>query len=84
MADVISQGFMHIRRRSTTRTTAGQPPPGSYFAELAPLRHGHFVNSQAELEQLLERGTVKVGLIIPHDFGAKLGWEGEGRLPRCY
>jgi ABC-2 type transport system permease protein len=32
----------------------------------------YYVGSQAELEQLLERGTVKVGLVIPPDFGADL------------
>jgi ABC-2 type transport system permease protein len=31
-----------------------------------------YVGSQAELEALLERGTVKVGLVIPPDFGADL------------
>ena len=32
----------------------------------------YYVNSQAEIEQLLKQGTVKVGLIIPPDFGADL------------
>jgi ABC-2 type transport system permease protein len=32
----------------------------------------YYVGSQAELEQLLERGTVKVGLVILPDFGADL------------
>jgi len=31
-----------------------------------------FVGSQAELEELLLRGTAKVGLVIPPDFGADL------------
>ncbi len=31
-----------------------------------------YVNSQAEIEQLLEEGTVKIGLVIPPDFGADL------------
>ncbi|HDQ71868.1 MAG TPA: ABC transporter permease [Chloroflexi bacterium] len=30
------------------------------------------VDSQAELEQLLEKGDVKVGIFVPHDFGAAL------------
>ncbi|HEY72795.1 MAG: hypothetical protein B6I35_07335 [Anaerolineaceae bacterium 4572_32.2] len=32
----------------------------------------YYVSSQAEMEQLLKQGTVKVGLIIPPDFGADL------------
>ena len=32
----------------------------------------YYVGSQMEMEQLLEQGTVKVGLIIPPDFGADL------------
>jgi len=32
----------------------------------------YHVNSQAEVEQLLEQGTVKVGLVIPPRFGADL------------
>jgi ABC-2 type transport system permease protein len=31
-----------------------------------------YVGSQAELETLLEQGTVKVGLVIPPDFGSNL------------
>ncbi|MBN1976985.1 MAG: ABC transporter permease [Anaerolineae bacterium] len=31
-----------------------------------------YVGSQAELEALLEHGTVKIGLVIPPDFGADL------------
>jgi ABC-2 type transport system permease protein len=32
----------------------------------------YYVSNQEELEQLLERGTAKVGLVIPHDFEADL------------
>lgn len=32
----------------------------------------YYVGSQAEMEQLLEDGTVKVGVVIPPDFGADL------------
>jgi ABC-2 type transport system permease protein len=32
----------------------------------------YYVSSQAELEALLEQGTVRVGLVIPPDFGADL------------
>ena len=32
----------------------------------------YYVGSQAEIERLLKQGTVKVGLIIPPDFGADL------------
>jgi ABC-2 type transport system permease protein len=32
----------------------------------------YYVSSQAELEQLLEQGTAKVGLVIPHNFGTDL------------
>lgn len=32
----------------------------------------YYVGSQAEMEELLEQGTAKMGLVIPHDFGADL------------
>jgi ABC-2 type transport system permease protein len=32
----------------------------------------YYVGSQAEMEQLLQQGTAKVGLVIPHSFGADL------------
>jgi ABC-2 type transport system permease protein len=38
----------------------------------------YHAGSQAELERLLERGEVKVGLFIPQDFGAKLTAEDQG------
>jgi ABC-type multidrug transport system permease subunit len=38
----------------------------------------YHVGSQAELEQLLETGEVKVGLFVPQDFGAKLTAEDQG------
>jgi ABC-2 type transport system permease protein len=38
----------------------------------------YHVNSRAELEQLLKKGTAKVGLVIPRDFGTKLKVEGQG------
>jgi len=38
----------------------------------------YHVGSQAELEQLLEKGEVKVGLFVPQDFGAKLTAEDQG------
>jgi len=38
----------------------------------------YHVGSQAELEQLLEKGEVKVGLVIPQDFGAELTAEDKG------
>lgn len=38
----------------------------------------YHVSSRAELEQLLKKGTAKVGLVIPQDFGAKLKVEGQG------
>jgi ABC-2 type transport system permease protein len=37
----------------------------------------YHVNSQAELERLLNKGTAKVGLVIPPDFGAELKVEGQ-------
>ncbi len=79
MADVISQGFMHIP--TAVYDQDHSPASRRLVATLRNSRRfdtDHFVNSQAELEQLLERGTVKVGLAIPPDFGGKLGWEGEG------
>ncbi|MBN1810722.1 MAG: ABC transporter permease [Anaerolineae bacterium] len=38
----------------------------------------YHVGSQAELEQLLENGEVRVGLFVPQDFGAKLTAEDQG------
>jgi ABC-type multidrug transport system permease subunit len=38
----------------------------------------YHVGSQVELEQLLEKGEVKVGLFVPQDFGAKLTAEDQG------
>jgi ABC-2 type transport system permease protein len=51
----------------------------SLVAMLANSRHfepAHYVNSQAELEHLLERGTAKVGLLIPRDFEADVQGRG--------
>jgi ABC-2 type transport system permease protein len=31
-----------------------------------------YVGSQAEMEQLMEHGTVKIGLVIPHNFGTDI------------
>jgi ABC-2 type transport system permease protein len=79
MADVISQGFMHIPTAVYDQDYS--PASRRLVATLRNSRRfdiDYFVNSQAELEQLLERGTVKAGLVIPHDFGIKLGWEDEG------
>lgn len=76
VASSVSRGIMHI-------------PTAVYDQDISPasrrlvamLRHSHYfdpdyyVSSQAELEQLLERGTVKVGLFIPRNFGADVeGW----------
>jgi ABC-2 type transport system permease protein len=38
----------------------------------------YHVNSRAELEQLLKKGTAKVGLVIPSNFGTKLKVEAQG------
>jgi len=79
VASSVSQGITHI-------------PTAVYDQDLSPasrrlvatLRHSHYfdpdyyVSSQAELEQLLERGSVKVGLFIPRDFGAELNVAGQG------
>ena len=79
VAGSVSRGIVHI-------------PTAVYDQDLSPasrrlvtmLRNSrHFdpdyhVGSRAELEQLLERGTVKVGLVIPCDFGAELKAEGQG------
>jgi ABC-2 type transport system permease protein len=38
----------------------------------------YHVGSRVELEQLLEKGDVKVGLFVPQDFGAQLAAEDQG------
>jgi ABC-2 type transport system permease protein len=38
----------------------------------------YYAGSRAELVRLLERGIVRVGLVIPPDFGAGLNAEGQG------
>ena len=44
-----------------------------------------YVGSQAEMEQLMEQGTVKMGLVIPHNFGADMaggrGTTSQGLVP---
>jgi ABC-2 type transport system permease protein len=38
----------------------------------------YYVSSQVDLERLLERGAVKVGMLIPRDFGARLTSQDQG------
>jgi len=79
VASSVSQGIMHI-------------PTAVYDQDLSVasrelvtmLRNSrsfdpdYYVSSQDELEKLLERGTVKAGLVIPPDFGADLRLGGPG------
>jgi ABC-2 type transport system permease protein len=79
VANSVSQGVMHI-------PTAVYDQDHSQASRrlVTKLRHSrrfapdYYVSSRAELEQLLEQGTVAVGLLIPHDFGAGLSAGGQG------
>ncbi len=79
VAGSVSQGIMHI-------PTAVYDQDHSQASRrlVTMLRNSrrfdpdYYVSSRAELEQLLERGTVKVGLLIPQDFGARLSTGGQG------
>ena len=73
VADMVSTEIMHI----PTAVYDQDRSPSS--RRLASMLRGsrlfdpdYYVSSQAEIERLLEQGIVKVGLIIPPDFGADL------------
>jgi ABC-2 type transport system permease protein len=72
-AEAVSAEIMHIP------TAVYDQDRTQYSRDLVSMLRGSrlfdpdiYVNSQAEIEQLLKEGTVKIGLVIPPDFGANL------------
>jgi ABC-2 type transport system permease protein len=77
VAGMVSRGIMHIP------TAICDLNQSQASRQLAATLHNsrvfdvdHHARSQAELEEMLQRGTVKVGLVIPRSFGSDA--EGEG------
>ena len=77
VADMVSRGIMHIP------TAICDLDHSQASRQLAATLHNsrvfnvdHHASSQAELQEMLQRGTVKVGLVIPRSFGSDS--EGEG------
>lgn len=70
-ADMVARGVMHI---PTAVYDQSNSPASRRLATMLHTSRGfdvtHYAGSQAELEDLLERGTVKVGLVFPRDFAA--------------
>ena len=72
-AEAVSAELLHIP------TAVYDQDQSQYSRDLVSMLRGSrlfdpdiYVSSQAEIEQLLEEGTVKIGLVIPPDFGADL------------
>jgi ABC-2 type transport system permease protein len=72
-AEAVSAEIMHIP------TAVYDQDQTQYSRDLVSMLRGSrlfdpdiYVNNQAEIEQLLKEGTVKIGLVIPPDFGANL------------
>ncbi|NIO72229.1 MAG: ABC transporter permease [Anaerolineae bacterium] len=79
VAGSVSRGIMHIP--TAVYDQDHSPASRRLVAMLRNSQHfdtDYYVSSQAELERLLERGTVKVGLLIPQDFEAELSVGGRG------
>ncbi len=79
VAGSVSRGIMHIP--TAVYDQDHSPASRRLLAMLRNSQHfdpDYYVSNQAELEQLLERGTVKVGLLIPQDFEAELSVGGAG------
>jgi ABC-2 type transport system permease protein len=79
VAGSVSRGIMHIP--TAVYDQDHSPASRRLVAMLRNSQHfdpDYYVSNQAELEQLLERGTVKVGLLIPQDFSAELSVGGAG------
>lgn len=79
VAGSVSRGIMHIP--TAVYDQDHSPASRRLVAMLRNSRHfdpDYYVSSRAELEHLLERGTAKVGLFIPQNFGAELNVEGQG------
>jgi ABC-type multidrug transport system permease subunit len=78
-AGAIGEGIMHI-----PTAVCDQDLSADSRRLVCMLRNSRYfdpdyhVGSQAELEQLLGKGEVKVGLFVPQDFGAKLTAEDQG------
>jgi ABC-2 type transport system permease protein len=71
--EAVSTNIMHIPtavydqdRSPASRRLVGMLRGSRLFAP------DYYVSSQEEIEGLLEQGTVKMGLVIPHNFGANL------------
>ena len=71
VADMVSRGVLHIP------TAVYDPSSSSASRRLVTMLHNsrgfdltHYAGSQAELEDLLEQGTVKVGLVFSRNFAA--------------
>ena len=77
VANMVSRGIMHI-----PTAVCDQDHSQASRRLVSVLRNSrifdpdYYASSQAELEHKLERGTVRVGLVIPRDFGANV--EGRG------
>jgi ABC-2 type transport system permease protein len=79
VAGSISEGIVHIptavydRDRSAESRRLVEVMTNSRHFDVV-----HYAGARAELARLLERGTVRVGVVIPRGFGADLGAENEG------
>ncbi|MDH4138539.1 MAG: ABC transporter permease, partial [Anaerolineae bacterium] len=77
VAGSVSRGIMHIP--TAVYDQDHSPASRRLVGMLRNSRHfdpDYYVSSQAELEQLLERGIAKVGLVIPRDFGTEVDGQG--------
>ena len=72
-ANMVSRGIMHIPTaiydQSHTQTSHELV---AMLANSRAFEVNYYASSQTELVHLLERGTVKVGLVIPRDLGADI------------
>ena len=81
VAGSIAEGITHI---PTAVYDQDRSPDSRRLVEM--LRYSRYfdpdyrVTSRAELEQLLQRGTARVGLIIPRGFGADSSSTGQGAV----
>ena len=77
VANMVSRGIMHI-----PTAVCDQDHSQASRRLVATLRNSrifdpdYYASSQAELERMLERGTVRVGLVIPRNFGADVKGQG--------
>ena len=79
VAGSIAEGITHIP--TAVYDLDHSPDSRRLVGMLRNSRHfdpDYYAGSRAELVRLLERGIVRVGLVIPPDFGAGLSAEGQG------